>query len=272
MEKQAGVFTAKRKDNSIYYRASVTFCSKHISLGSFDSPVQANSVYLAAKDVLCNPKKHFIDTSLETTSYTPSLLSFSKWITLVNFRDNGIYIKTPIYLLKKHFLYFLDTDYVLKFSVEDLFYYSKHKILQKKGYLYVNDYGSQISILSRYGVRPYAIMDRDYSFVNKDSSDFRYGNIRIKNRYFGVEEISRQNAIRYRAKIHVNGNYIIGTYSTAAEAAVAYNKAADLLKSKGIIKNYPENYLEELTPIDYASIYNRIKISKRLRTLPSMQN
>lgn len=265
MDKQAGVFTATKKDKTIYYRASITFHSKHISLGSYRTAQEAHRVYNAAKEVLNSPKLHSIDAALEITSYKPCPLPFHKWVTLINFRDNGIYIKNPVYLLKKYFLYFLEADKVLKFSVDDLFYYSKHKILQKNNYLYVNDYGSQISILSRYGIRPYAQKDRDYYFVNGDCWDFRYGNIRIKNQYFGVEEVSQKGVTRYKAKIHLNGNYVIGTYATAAEAAIAYNKAANLLKTKGISKDFPTNYLEDLSPIDYAALYNRVKISKRIR-------
>lgn len=32
-----GVYLARKKDNSIYYRASITYRRKHISLGSFDT-------------------------------------------------------------------------------------------------------------------------------------------------------------------------------------------------------------------------------------------
>lgn len=31
-----GVYTAKRKDGSTYFRASLTYRNKHISLGSYD--------------------------------------------------------------------------------------------------------------------------------------------------------------------------------------------------------------------------------------------
>lgn len=267
MSSQSGVFTATKKDGTIYYRASITYHSKHISLGSFASQAEAGRAYTVARMVLDRPKSHIIDPSLLLASYKPSALSFDKWVTLVNFRDNGLYIKTPIYLQKKYFLYFLSPQQVLKFNADDLFYYSNHRILQKKGYLYVNDYGSQISILSRYGVRPYAVPGRDYFFANGDCNDFTYGNIQVRNRYFGVEEIDKNGRKSYRAKIHVNGNFIIGTYPTEAEAAIAYNKAVDTLSEKGFARNYPLNYIESLSSIDYATIYNRVRISKKIRGL-----
>lgn len=34
----------------------------------------------------------------------------------------------------------------------------------------------------------------------------------------------------YQAQIHIRGNYRIGIYETAQEAAIAYNKAIDILK------------------------------------------
>ena len=61
----------------------------------------------------------------------------------------------------------------------------------------------------------------------------------------------------------INGNYIIGTYDTITEAAIAYNKAIDLAKSHGIHKNFTPNYIDELSPREYADAYTRIKISKK---------
>ena len=268
MKKQsAGVSIAHKKDNSIYYTASVTHKGKHVSLGSFATDLEAHRCYLAARDVLESPDRHYIDEALHSTSYQSGILPFDKWVCLVNFRDNNIYIKTPIYLFKKYFLYFLEPDTVLKFGADDLFYYSNHRILRRKGYLFVNDYGSQTSILSRYGVKPYAREGIDYYFANKDPYDFSYGNLRLTNPYNGVEEITVNGRTVYRTRIHINGNYIVGRYPTLKEAAIAYNKAIDTLKSKGINRNYTANYLEDVSSIEYASIYSRIRISKRIRNL-----
>ena len=36
-----GVFTARKKDGTLYYRASITHKKKHISLGSYKTPFMA---------------------------------------------------------------------------------------------------------------------------------------------------------------------------------------------------------------------------------------
>lgn len=178
-----------------------------------------------------------------------------------------MYFKTPIYIFKKFFLYFLTSERALRFDVDDLFYYSTHKIMSRDGYLFVNDYGSQTSILSHYGIRSHAVCGRDYIFVNGDHNDFRYGNIHIINHYHGVQEIQRNGRTLYKAVIHIRGNFVAGIYSSEHEAAIAYNKAVELLASKGIIRNYPSNYIEDITPIEYARIYNSVRLSKKLRSL-----
>jgi hypothetical protein len=151
----------------------------------------------------------------------------------------------------------------LKFDIDDLFYYSSHKIQKRQGHLFVSDYGMQYSILSRYGIIPYAVPGRDYDFANGDSLDFRYSNIIIHNHYHGVQSIPKHGVTRYKACIHINGIYVIGTYTSEEKAAIAYNKAADLAKSAGICKNFPENYITSISPKEYADIYTQLKISKK---------
>ena len=73
----------------------------------------------------------------------------------------------------------------------------------------------------------------------------------------------KKGITKYRAVIHINGNFIIGTYSSEEKAAIAYNKAVDLAKNAGINRNFPENYIDTLSPKDYADIYTKIKVSKR---------
>lgn len=266
MEHPSGIYPAKRQDGTPYWRASITYKNKHISLGSYSGRKDAVRVYREAGSVLHDPKKHYILPSCLQHSYSSGLLlPFEKWICLVNFRDNGIYIKTPVYLLKKYFLYFLSPEQILKFDADDLFYYSNHRILKRGNYLYVNDYGSQTNILTRYGIQSYALPGRDYTFANGDSLDFRYGNLRLRNRYHGVREITKNGRRLYKATIHIRGNYVVGTYPTEKEAAIAYNKAADLLCQKGSPKKYPANYIEDISSIEYASIYNALRISKKIR-------
>ena len=38
MPQLPGVFQAKKKNGSLYYRSSLTYRAKHISLGSYDTP------------------------------------------------------------------------------------------------------------------------------------------------------------------------------------------------------------------------------------------
>ena len=106
-------------------------------------------------------------------------------------------------------------------------------------------------------------MGRDYEFANGDALDFCYSNIIIKNHFHGVMQFSQKGITKYKTFIHINGNYKIGTYSSETKAAIAYNKAVDLAKNAGIVKNFPENYIESLSPKEYADIYTHVKISKR---------
>ena len=47
-----GVYTATKKDGTLYYRSSITFQNKHISLGSFSSEDLAATAYLEAEKLL----------------------------------------------------------------------------------------------------------------------------------------------------------------------------------------------------------------------------
>ncbi len=263
----SGVSAAKQKNGTVYYRSSITYRNKHISLGSFSSEEDAGTAYLDALQIIN-------DSSLDLfhISDCKRSLSFEKTVILLNFRDNRLYFKTPIYLRKGYFSYFLSPAMELKFDIDDLFYYSSHKIQKRNGHLFVSDYGMQYSILGRYGIKPYAVKGRDYDFANGDSLDYRYSNIIVYNHYHGVLQYTKNGGVRYRAYIHINGNYLIGSYSSEAEAAVAYNKAADLAKASGISKNFPENYVEGLGAKEYAELYTKLHISKRyLNYLESMR-
>lgn len=253
-----GVYSAKKKDGTEYYRSSITFRNKHISLGSFQTQEDAGRAYEEAVLLL---EDRSID--LHSISLSASMLSFDKSLVLVNFRDNGLYFKNPIYLRKGYFSYYLTPLDELKFDIDDLFYYSSHKIQKRQGHLFVNDYGMQYSILSRYGIKPYAVAGRDYTFANGDSSDYRYSNLIIMNHFHGVFQFSQRGIVKYKTIIHINGNYKIGVYPTEDKAAIAYNKAADLAKAAGIRKNFPENYVDAFSPKEYAEIYTQLKISPK---------
>lgn len=253
-----GVFTAQKKDGTVYYRASITYRKKHISLGSFDTMAAANAAYTEA-DRLLNRDRLTISQYRDT-----SPLPFEKWVILINFRDNGIYFGTPIYARPKFFYYYLSPVDVLKFDIDDLFYYAKRKIMKRSGHLFVADYGMQVNILNRYGIRSFAVAGKDYLFLNDDDTDFRHENLAIINRYQGVSEVFYKGKKRYRARINVPGYYVIGHYHSEIDAAIAYNKAIDVLKKRGVQKNYTPNYIDGLSPSLYADIYSHLKISDKI--------
>ncbi len=259
--KEIGVYATTLKDGTPSFRSSVTFRGKHISLGSFPNAALAARVYKEARKITS-------DSSIVLSSYKSSMaIPFEKFVSLVNFRDKGMYISTPIYLEKRFFLYYLSPSRALKFDIEDLFYYSSHKIMQRGSHLFVADYGSQLSVLQRYGIKSYAVEGRDYIFANDDHSDFRYENIIILNRYRGVLQYAEKGFIKYKSVIHVKSNYVVGKYNSEAEAAIAYNKAADILIKNGIKKNFQQNYVEDLSPSQYAEIYVSLKIAPKIYTL-----
>ena len=263
---QAGVYQAKKKDGTIYYRSSITFSGKHISLGSYGTEDAAHKAYLLADHIL-----H--DTSFTLLTYTEQKdipLSFSKWVVLLNFRDNQIYIKTPIYLYKTYFYYYFGPEDFLIFDSDDLFYYSTRTISRRGGHLFVSDYGMQVNILSRYGIKNYAVAGRDYQFANGNNSDYRYENIIVINRFHGVFHKNKNGKSFYETRIHYKGEWIVGRYQNEIEAAIAYNKAASTLIKKGYIRDYPVNYIEELTDTEYHSLYMSVPISKKLLALTSL--
>ena len=259
MEKKLpGVFPATKKDGTVYYRSSITYKRKHISLGSYDTPYKACAAYLEASALISSD-------SLSLADYSDlRVLPFSKWVSLINFRDNNIYMATPIYLHPKYFDYMLSPTQILKFDIDDLFYYSTRTIMQRGRHFFVADYGMQVNIANRYGIKNYAVMNRDYRFVNGDCMDFRYENIEIYNSYHGVTRKESKKGVRYTAKIHINGNYTVGTYATDTEAAIAYNKAIDILKKAGVTKNFAPNYLEGMSPSTYADIYSKLPVSQKI--------
>ncbi len=254
----AGVYNATKKDGSIYYRANITYKTKHISLGSFALENDAHTCYLKACKLLEDE-----DITLVNLQHHIQCLSFDKAVCLLNFRDHNLYFRNPIYLRKGYFSYFLSDEIELKFDIDDLFYYAGHRIQKRQGHLFVSDYGMQYSILSRYGIKPYAVVGRDYLFFNGDVHDFRYSNILNINRYHGVFSYEKNGETHYKVFIHINGNYKVGSYTDEARAAVAYNKAADLAKAAGISRQFPENYVDTLSPREYAELYTHVKISKK---------
>lgn len=266
MKLKKGVFIAYKKDGTAYYRSSMTYKQKHISLGSFNTEDEAHNCYLEGINLLSSTE------DIESYDNEKRFISFDKWVSIINFRDNNIYFKNPIYLKPKYFLYYYDKTTCYKFDVDDLFYYSNHKIMKRNGHLFVADYGMQVNILSRYGIKNYSVAGKDYIFMNDDPTDFRYKNIKVINKYNGVSVNNTNGQSIFIAKIHINGDYIIGRYTKEEDAAIAYNKAGELLVKAGIINSYQKNYIENFNSIQYASRYNLVKISKNILNLISDNN
>lgn len=254
-----GTYKEIIKNGSALYRSSVTYKSRHISLGSYKTQAMASIAYNIAADILFNKKPHFYEVHDYSKEFEP--LYFEKWVMLLNLKNNGIYARNPIYLEKSYFYYFLSRERALKFDADDLFFYKEHKITVRGGHMFTADYGNQINILSRYGIPPFAVSGRDYVFANGDENDFTYANIKLINRYTGVKKADRKGKACYIARIHINGNFIVGFYDTEEEAAAAYNKAADILNSKGILTEYNRNYIDKLSTEEYRKLYLSVKIS-----------
>lgn len=262
MAHMAGVYATTKKNGEQSYRVSVTYRQKHISLGSYPDAKAAHQVYLEGRKLLDSDE-------IKLEAYSDAfLIPHIKFISLVNFRDNGIYFPTPIYLRKQYFEYYLSAEQVLKFDRDDLFFYAAHKIQHRGGYLFVSDYGSQYSILSRYGIKPFAVYGRDYIMINGDKNDYRYSNIRLINSYIGVQCREEGSVQSYIAQIHINGNYIIGKYKTETDAAIAYNKAVDTLHARGLSKAFLKNYISGMDKRTYAARYGSLAISGKIVNYP----
>jgi len=259
----AGTYKARKKDGSVYYRSSVTYRSKHISIGSFDLMEDAALCYEEARIILDGDANSPIFDAILEKYHTQQIkcLPFQKAVILCNFHDNDLYISNPLYLRQKYFEYYLDENTVLKFDIDDLFYYSSHKIQKRGGHLFVEDYGMQITLGARYGIKAYGIHGKDYRHINNDLLDYRYDNLEIYNKYNGVEYLPHRSVEeRYRAFIHVKGYVTLGYYPSAIEAAIAYNKGITKLITKGSAKKYTPNYIEGIKQSEYKKIYSDIKI------------
>lgn len=257
---KSGVYKTKKQNGEIYFRSSFTYKNKHISLGSFNNETDAYNCY---RDAIRLSKSTLTINDYNENRFT---IPFEKYVSIVNFRDNNVYFSNPIYLQKRYFLYYFDKKTAYRFDIDDLFYYAEHKISKRGGHLFVADYGMQINVLNRYNIKSHAVLGRDYRFVNGDITDFSYENIEIINPYAGVMKVIRGNETKYKAYILIKNNIVIGYYDKDYIAAIAYNKAADILISKGI-KNYHFNYIEDLSPREYAGIYSDIVIPEKITSL-----
>ena len=104
-----------------------------------------------------------------------------------------------------------------------------------------------ISVLVMASV-PMQEKDIDFTFVNGNENDYRYSNLNVLNPYHGVTIVHDKGHTEYIAKLHLNGNYLIGRFPSLIEAAIAYNKAVDLACMHGCTKQFPQNYIDSLSP------------------------
>ena len=81
-----GVYLATKKDKTVYYRSNITHKGRHISLGSFPTEVQAHQAYTAACELLSGTE------TIDEAFYRTNQLAFEKIVSLINFRDNHMYI------------------------------------------------------------------------------------------------------------------------------------------------------------------------------------
>jgi hypothetical protein len=258
-----GIYTTRKKNGQQYYRVSITYKNKHISLGSTDSYATAEKCYALASLIVRNNRYRLHDYNKTNQS-----LSYEKWVILHNFRDNGLYFKTPIYLYKHYFSYHLSQQIILTFDVDDLFFYGTHKIFKRGNYFFVNDFGMQMNILARFGIRNHASMGKDYHFIDKNPYNLRYDNIDITNPYHGVEKNIYKNKVRYKAKIHVNGYIVLGYFQSIHKAAIAYNKAIDFIhRYVHHDKNYTKNYIDSISQEEIDYLYTTIVLPKYLINL-----
>ena len=94
MAKATGIYETKLKNGTASFRVSITYKGKHISLGSYPDISTAENIYSFGKNLIES------DLTLENYSKDWSF-PHDKYVTLINFRDNGIYFPTPIYLRKQ---------------------------------------------------------------------------------------------------------------------------------------------------------------------------
>ena len=79
-EISTGVYTSAKKNGEIYYRSSVTYSNKHISLGSFHTYELAHAAYILSKKILGGTltiQEYPQDSVLQTSTLALGLLNMS---------------------------------------------------------------------------------------------------------------------------------------------------------------------------------------------------
>lgn len=250
------------QNNITRYKVYFLYQSKKVYLGVYDSQEAAENTLSEATEIM--------EKSIPMSHYTCHYINFKKFISLCNLRDHNVYIKNPIDLHDTYFNYYLSKDIVFTFDIKDLLFFSAYKISKRGNYIYTQDSITQQSILSRFGIHPHSVYGVDYKLKNGNMYDFRRENLEIINPYKGVFHKSINNQSVYIAKIFINHDIIIGHYTSQLEAAIAYNKAIDVLFENGSQRDYIQNDIPYLTLTEYNQIYNQLTLSPCIKT-PSRQ-
>ncbi len=255
------IYTLNKK-NGTEYRLYYKYKNKRIYLGSYKTYEFADRAFLEAQQLIMTK------VSVDSFSDLNLSLPFHKAVSLINFRDNGVYFKNPIYICGDYFKYYYSKEIVFLFDNKDLFFFSTNKIAVRGNYIYTQDGITQKNILHRFDIPSYSVCGKDYRFKNDNPYDFRKDNLEIINRYIGVTYAIKNGQPVYVAKIFVNRPVVVGHYHSEVEAAVAYNKAADLLSAKSKTE-YERNEIPYLTKAEYNALYESITVSSYL-TSPSV--
>lgn len=241
------------------FKVYFVYNNQKIYLGTYPTEEAALAILAEAEDIM--------QALPGTINFTPYTLNYKKVICLCNFRDHNKYIKNPIYIHQTYFHYYLTKSCILVFDNKDLLYFSTYKIYKRGNYLYTQDSISQKNILSRFGIPNHSVPGKDYIFKNNNPYDFRQSNLEIINSYKGVTKKVQNNSCIYVTSIYTDTNIVVGHYHTEAEAAIAYNKAIDLLYKQGNNKEYIYNVIPFITQDEYNKIYNTLFISPRITHL-----
>lgn len=248
---------------TIRYRVYYLHQSKKIYIGLYNDLEKATHAYDLASRLLNNP--------IPLEACDDQIIDFKKCVSLINFRENGIYFNNPIYVYPTYFDYYFSVDCKYTFDLKDLFFLTHNKLCQRGNYLYVTLHSRQENLLRRFGILNHASEGKDYIFKNGNPSDFRRENLHLLNHYIGVSFGKKHGKPTYTSKILFNNYITIGHYDSELEAAIAYNKAVDLLASKCTDSKFIKNDIPYLTRSEYQSLYERIVLSKRF-THPTHQN
>lgn len=246
------------KGDHTTYKVYFLYEKKKIYLGLYASHEDAQLALKQALEIMQAP--------FGNLDFMHSIIDYKKIISLCNFRDHKVYIKNPIYLMNHYFYYYLSKDIILTFDMKDLLFFSTYKINKRGNYLYTQDSISQQSLLNRFGILNHSVPGKDYIFKNGNPYDFRRENLEIINSYKGVSKKVKDDKTFYVASIYTTQPLVLGHYDSEIEAAIAYNKAIDFLTTTySSCRDYIPNTIPFLTKAEYHAIYDRIKLSPRLK-------